>query len=357
VNPLSLHQIKKSFAGSAVLNGIDLDVPAGSFVTLLGPSGCGKTTLLRIIAGLEQPDHGKILSDKRVLLDVANRVNMPAQQRQFGFVFQDYGLWPHMTVAANIAFPLQMARWSKSNIDKRVREVLQAVQLTGHAHKRPEQLSGGQKQRVSIARAIAAKPSVILFDEPLSNLDANLRDELGREIRQLTHQLGLTCINVTHDRREAQLLSDHIALLKDGMVHQQGQPESLFQAPKDMWTAQFLDAGNLLPAHLVCKNTPASKPWALVPRSAWRIDNQNSILTASVRSCLFIDDRFEIQADVAGHAIKFFSERAYAPEQILPLSVAPESLRFYSNMDSSVQPLAMEQRSTRIQSAELSVIA
>jgi len=313
MSELNIHHISKSFGDVTVLQDINLTVSPGDFVTLLGPSGCGKTTLLRIIAGLETPDTGTIEYGEESMVDAAQGFFASPQDRGLGYVFQDYGLWPHLTVADNVAFPLKMIKMAKPEIDKRVLEVLGNVKLTEHAGKLPEQLSGGQKQRVSIARALAGKPKMILFDEPLSNLDANLREELGQEIRLLSKQLGLTCINVTHDRREAQILSDYIALMKDGVFHQYGKPEDLFRAPLDVWAAQFLDTGNILPA---CKirgdgqgEAEGETEHVLVPRGALKVAETINGLSANVLNCIFIEERYEITADLDGTLIKLYGHQ------------------------------------------------
>lgn len=329
---LTIRQISKSFGNAKVLRDITLEVEPGTIMTLLGPSGCGKTTLLRIIAGLEQPDSGYISAGERVFVDSKKGVLLPPQQRRLGFVFQDYGLWPHLTVAANIAFPLKMAKLSRQEIEARIKEVLDAVQLSEHAAKLPEQLSGGQKQRVSIARALAARPMLILFDEPLSNLDANLREELGQEIRQLARKFGQTCVNVTHDRREAQLLSDRIALMKDGVCHQYGRPEELFRAPVDVWAARFLDAGNILPAR-VLPAEPDSQAQMMIPRSAVRLSDVDGGLdegiAATVLSSLYIDDRYEVLAEIDGHPVKLFTDRLLDVGQPVRVTVDSDALLSY----------------------------
>lgn len=327
MSQVRIERVSKSFGNTQVLHDINLEVETGAFVTLLGPSGCGKTTLLRIIAGLERPDEGVIVSGGTVFVDMSKGLFADPQSRNLGFVFQDYGLWPHMTVVDNVGFPLRMAKLPRAQIDRRVREVLAEVRLTEHADKLPEQLSGGQKQRVSIARALAGKPTVILFDEPLSNLDANLREELGQEIRLLSKELGLTCINVTHDRREAQILSDYIALMKDGVFHQFGRPEEMFRTPRDVWAARFLDAGNILPAGKVLGNgfEPASQ--VLVPRSAFRLVEGTNGLEARVLNCIFIEDRYEVTADFHGKIIKVFANRALARNDKIQLAVDEENVR------------------------------
>ncbi len=328
MSQLIIQQVSKSFGSANILRDITLEVESGSIMTLLGPSGCGKTTLLRIIAGLETPDSGVIRAGEREFVDCAKGLILPPQQRRLGFVFQDYGLWPHMSVAKNIAFPLKMLKLSRHEIDTRIAEVLGAVRLTDHAGKLPEQLSGGQKQRVSIARALAARPTLILFDEPLSNLDANLREELGQEIRQLAQQFGQTCVNVTHDRREAQLLSDRIALMKDGVCHQYGRPEELFRAPVDVWAARFLDAGNILPARVLPERTGASVE-VMIPRSAVRLAETDEGIEATVLSSLYIDDRYEVVAEVEGHPVKLFTDRLLSAGQPVRINVEQETLLSY----------------------------
>ncbi|PXF28927.1 ABC transporter ATPase [Pokkaliibacter plantistimulans] len=329
MSQLSIQHLSKAFGHTAILRDINLEVEQGSFLTLLGPSGCGKTTLLRIIAGLEQADQGRIQAGERAFVDCAAGVELPVQQRRLGFVFQDYGLWPHMSVADNVAFPLQMARVRRHDIAVRVREVLTAVRLQQHADKLPEKLSGGQKQRVSIARALAAKPGLILFDEPLSNLDANLREELGQEIRLLSKQLGLTCINVTHDRREAQILSDQIALMKDGLCHQLGAPEQLFRAPVDLWAARFLDAGNILPAATVMGEPQGTAQQVLVPRGAFRLA-EDAPLQAAVISSLYIEDRYEVTASLDGHLVKVFTHQLLQQGQPIRLAVDHQQVLSYT---------------------------
>jgi ABC-type Fe3+/spermidine/putrescine transport system ATPase subunit len=315
MNAIEIANVSKSFADKTVLQDINLTVSKGEFISLLGPSGCGKTTLLRIISGLDIPDTGRISTNNNVFVDRANNDYLPVAKRKLSYVFQDYGLWPHMTVFDNIAFALKLQKMPKADINKRVVEVLGLVKLTGHDNKLPEQLSGGQKQRVSIARAIAGSPDIMLLDEPLSNLDANLREELGKEIRELTHKQGITCVNVTHDRKEAQLLSDRIALMKDGIIHQLTDPVSLFKQPSSTWACEFLNAGNLIDGHLIGRSLGK---W-LVPRTAFKIENNNadSNLKLQVESCLFLDDRFEIAAWLADQKVFFYSSNPYENGQIL----------------------------------------
>ncbi|SHO57557.1 ABC transporter ATP-binding protein [Vibrio quintilis] len=324
MNAIEISHISKSFENKTILSDISLTIRPGEFLTLLGPSGCGKTTLLRIIAGLETPDTGRINTLSGPFVDIGQNLHRPVAKRGLGYVFQDYGLWPHMTADENIAFPLRLKKMPKQEIEHRVHEVTELVKLNGHGRKLPEKLSGGQKQRVSIARALAASPEIILLDEPLSNLDANLREELGLEIRQLTSDRGITCVNVTHDRREAQLLSDRIALMKDGCIHQLSDPTTLFQRPQSRWACEFLNAGNLLEGRHLNRRQGL---W-LVPRTAFHASATpfHGHLEIEVEDCLFLDDRFEIVGTLSGQPVCFYSDQPCRPAQRIYASLAEEAL-------------------------------
>ncbi|CAG9295658.1 ABC transporter ATP-binding protein [Celerinatantimonas diazotrophica] len=324
IESIKIEQLSKSFANQSVLKNINLDVQKGQFVTLLGPSGCGKTTLLRIIAGLERADSGCIATSHTQFMNTSQGIFLPSQRRKLGFVFQDYGLWPHMSVYDNIAFALKISgQYSRAQIGEKVRRALNYVQLDTYSDYRPAQLSGGQKQRVSIARALAAERQCILFDEPLSNLDANLRDELGQQIKMLASSLGLTCLYVTHDRREAQLLSDKIALLKDGQIHRFDSPENLFRHPDDEWIASFLDCGNIVPGSLLERDDATL--W-LVPRRALALDPAGSI-KAEVVTSNFLADQYEIQAMLAGIRLRFYHDQPLKAHQLISLAVNWHALK------------------------------
>lgn len=213
---IRLAGVSYAFGTQTVLNQIDLCIPAGTVVALLGPSGCGKSTLLRLLAGLTRPASGTITFGERLVADAGWA--MPPEQRDIGMVFQDYALWPHMTVEQNVAFPLKMRRVPRAERDARVARALDRVGLSAFAGRKPAGLSGGQQQRVALARAIVAEPRVLLFDEPLSNLDSELRDALCRDMATLLRQLGITAVYVTHDRREAEILADCIVHLSAGRV-------------------------------------------------------------------------------------------------------------------------------------------
>ena len=237
---LKINNVFKSYDQKKVLNNISLDIEEGEFLCLLGPSGCGKTTLLRIIAGLEDVNSGTIiLQDKDI-------TNLEPSKRGFGIVFQSYALFPNMNVYKNIAFGLENKNISKSNIDKKVKEVLEVVELSGYDKKYPSQLSGGQQQRVALARAIALEPDFLLLDEPLSALDAKVRLKLREQIKSLHRKLGITTIMVTHDQEEALCLADKMVVMNNGEVIQIGTPKEVYKSPKTPFVADFIGTINFI---------------------------------------------------------------------------------------------------------------
>jgi len=240
-----LDRVVKRFKALEALAGVSLVVEDGEFFTLLGPSGCGKTTTLRIIAGFYDPDEGVVYFD-----DVPQN-GVPPAQRGIGIVFQNYALWPHMTVEGNVAYGLKLQRVPPAEISRRVTAVLEQVGLAGLERRTPGQLSGGQQQRVAVARALVLNPRVLLLDEPLSNLDAKVRARLRSEIRRLQQDLGITTVYVTHDQEEAMVLSDRIAVMNEGMVLQIGTPVELYEQPATLFVADFIGTSNLLPGDAV----------------------------------------------------------------------------------------------------------
>ena len=242
---IRLERITKSFEKKQVIQPTSLTIESGSFTTLLGPSGCGKTTLLRMIAGLETPDAGEIWFDDQCVFSREKKINLPPEKRGLGFVFQDFALWPHMTVFENVAFGLR-ARKDTKDLQARVREALRIVHLEDFETRCPHQLSGGQQQRVAFARAIVIRPSCILFDEPLSALDALLREQMRQELRELVASLGLTAVFVTHDQAEAMSMSSHIAVLHAGAVEQYDTPEGIYHRPATQFVARFVGKSNWL---------------------------------------------------------------------------------------------------------------
>ena len=238
---LELKEIKKSFTeGEAVLDNISLEISKGEFITLLGSSGCGKTTTLRIIAGLEQPDAGSVWLDGREV------TGLEPNQRDVNTVFQNYALFPHMNVAENIGYGLKLKKVPKSEIKKKVSQMLELVQLEGYEKRKPSELSGGQKQRVAIARALVNNPKVLLLDEPLGALDLQLRRAMQIELKHLQKKLGITFIYITHDQEEAINMSDRIAVMKDGRIEQIGTPDEIYNHPKTSYVATFVGNANIL---------------------------------------------------------------------------------------------------------------
>lgn len=238
---LELKEIKKSFTeGEAVLDNISLEISKGEFITLLGSSGCGKTTTLRIIAGLEQPDAGSVWLDGREV------TGLEPNQRDVNTVFQNYALFPHMNVAENIGYGLKLKKVPKSEIRKKVFQMLELVQLEGYEKRKPSELSGGQKQRVAIARALVNNPKVLLLDEPLGALDLQLRRAMQIELKHLQKKLGITFIYITHDQEEAINMSDRIAVMRDGRIEQIGTPDEIYNHPKTSYVATFVGNANIL---------------------------------------------------------------------------------------------------------------
>lgn len=264
---LTIKDLRKSYGAHSILKGVSLEIESGSFVSLLGPSGSGKTTILRCIAGLELPDAASCeirLGD--LILSGPNRKFIAPERRQLGMVFQNYAVWPHMNVLENVAFPLRTQSrefgLNRDQITERAREAIARVHLKPYETRFAHELSGGQQQRVALARALAMNPRLLLLDEPLSNLDAILREELGAEIRRLQQELGLTTILVTHDQKEALSLSDQIVVLNAGAIEASGSPEALYQNPPNRFVAEFLSAAQSIECD--------GKPGLFLPRR-WKM--------------------------------------------------------------------------------------
>jgi spermidine/putrescine ABC transporter ATP-binding subunit len=238
---IEVRDVIKRFGPVAAVDGVSLQIAEGELFTLLGPSGCGKTTLLRLIAGFYRPDGGAVVFGGRVVNDV------PPHARNIGMVFQNYALWPHMTVFQNVAYGLRLRRLGAADVRDRVGEGLRKVNLAGLEARYPGQLSGGQQQRVALARALVLNPDILLLDEPLSNLDAKVRVQVRAEIRKLQQELGITTVYVTHDQEEALSLSDRVAVMRDGRVLQLGRPRELYERPRTRFVADFVGTNNLVP--------------------------------------------------------------------------------------------------------------
>ncbi len=269
---INIRHLNKSFDGTPVLRDIDLRIEGGEMFFLLGPSGCGKTTLLRHIAGFYQQDSGHILFDARDMSGV------PAHKRNTAMMFQSYALWPHLTVAQNVAFGLEERKLPKPEIAQRVQEALDMVQMGALGPRKINQLSGGQQQRVALARSLAVRPDCLLLDEPLSNLDAKLRLEMRGEIRRICKQFGLTSIYVTHDQKEALHLADRMAIMEKGVLSQVGTPREIYRSPLSRGVAEFIGEANFLPGTyeginsrgLATVRAAGGEWWGRVTDTAWR---------------------------------------------------------------------------------------
>jgi len=345
---LAINDLHLRLGDNEVLKGVSLRVPAGEAVALLGPSGSGKTTLLRAIAGLAQPQRGRIAVGERVLFDAARGISLPPEQRGLGLVFQSYALWPHRTVFENVAAGLKLRGTTADEIKQRVDKMLAQIGLAHLSDRFPPQLSGGQQQRVAIARALVYEPPVILLDEPLSNLDAKLREEARGFLRTLIMRLGLSAIHVTHDQVEAMALAERIVLLHDGAVAQDAAPMTIYNDPATLFAAEFMGSNNRLEGTLVEnangratlemfgeRVTGLARTQAAVGGSAVgiiRIERMRCArapganrLAMQLAAPMYLGERWELLF-TRGH----YSVRAYAPEPLPPgehyVEFPPEAL-------------------------------
>ena len=266
-----LEKVSRHFGDFIAVNDVDLRIGQGEFVTLLGPSGCGKTTTLRMVAGLEQNTGGRISIDNEIVSDAASRVFVPSERRRLGMVFQSYAIWPHMTVFENVAYPLRVRRRPTEEIRDRVLKTLRLVEMESFAERPAPALSGGQQQRVAIARALVFEPKVLLLDEPLSNLDAKLRLQMGDEFRAIQKRLGMTTLYVTHDQAEAMALSDRVVVMDRGRIQQVGAPEEIYRYPANRTVAGFFGTPNLLTANVeACARIDGGRVRLDVVGQGWR---------------------------------------------------------------------------------------
>jgi iron(III) transport system ATP-binding protein len=336
MDDLIISDLRLRLGETEVLKGVSLTVPAGEAVALLGPSGSGKTTLLRAIAGLEQPQGGSIAVGDRVFVDAARGISLPPEQRGLGLVFQSYALWPHRTVFENVAAGLKLRGVTPEEIRQRVDKVLGQIGLGHLAARYPPQLSGGQQQRVAIARALVYEPPVILLDEPLSNLDAKLREEARAFLRTLIMQLGLSAIHVTHDQVEAMALADRIVLLHGGEIAQDGAPSAIYNEPANLFAAEFMGSNNRLQGRLVARanghatievlgarltgmartqNTPGGDAVGIIRLERMRLAREPgpNRLAMQLEAPMYLGERWELLF-TRGHT----SVRAYAPKPLPP---------------------------------------
>ncbi len=337
MSDLTMTNITKSFGKVEVLRGIDLTIRSGEFVSLLGASGCGKTTLLRIVAGLEGVSTGK------VEIGGADVTDLPPEKRDIAMMFQSYALLPHMSVAENVRFPLRMRRvGAREEQDAKVKAALETVQLTHLADRAPRQLSGGQQQRVALARAIVSDPKVLLLDEPLSNLDARLREEMQVELIEIHRRIGLTTLFVTHDQDEALSLSDRVVLMNAGEIEQEASPREIYDAPATAYASSFLGAANLVPARIegdvarladgqalrVSTGSPDGKATlALRQENVDFLDDGG--LTATVITRVYLGSRHRYILDLAGQKISVLAPASVMlePGSQARIGIAPDRVR------------------------------
>ena len=337
---LEIRNIWKSYEGQPLLNGVSFRIKAGETVCLLGRSGSGKSTLLRIIAGLESAERGQILWQGQDIQDV------PVHLRQFGLMFQDYALFPHRNVAENVGFGLRMQRLSKPEIDQRVAEALEKVNLTGLAKRHVTDLSGGEQQRVALARALAPQPRLLMLDEPLGALDRALREQLGVEIRRVLHASGIPAIYVTHDQEEAFAIADRLILLHEGRIEQEGEPAEIYLHPASVWVARFLGLDNLIPgewlagsAGLVqtplgvlkpaCKKSQGQLTLLLRPAGATLepLGPDWNRIQGRVEDSVFRGERFRVELTCAGGlTLHFDLEEALPKGEQAELYLPPEAV-------------------------------
>ena len=330
--------LTKRYGSVTAVDGIDLHVHDGEFLTLLGPSGCGKSTTLAAVAGLERPDEGSIRVGDAVFFDSRTRAYLAPERRNCGLVFQSYALWPHMTVADNCAFALKLRRMPTARRKARVDEVLRLVEMERYADRFPHQLSGGQQQRVALARTLAYEPSILLLDEPLSNLDAKLRERARTWLAQITKKVGLTTIYVTHDQSEALALSDRVAVMREGRISQLGTPRAIYEAPADPFVADFIGSSNFFPG---TARSDGTEPPRLRVRLAGGVEvgasMRHPVRDGAEVVVAIRPERIEVKAEPGpGRLEARVVERAYLGARTLyHLEVGPLSLRAES-------PLALE---------------
>jgi iron(III) transport system ATP-binding protein len=333
----------KTFADQNALDHVSFDVQDGELFTLLGPSGCGKSTTLMSIAGFQSPEEGRIDIGGETFFDRARGVDVPAERRNLGIVFQSYAVWPHMTVFDNLAFPLRIRKLKRKEIAARVREVLELVDLGSLEGRYPHQLSGGQQQRVALGRALAYSPSVMLLDEPFSNLDAKLRERARVWVKELQNSLGLTTVFVTHDQDEALSMSDRVLVMDRGVVQQVGTPEEIYRRPANRFVAEFVGRVNLITgavtgweAGALClaldggrhlwvaapeaptpgEVTIAVRPEALVVAPADAPLNGSNTVEAEVRSVAFLGDHYQYELDAGSMSLLAQGQRVVDGERV-----------------------------------------
>jgi iron(III) transport system ATP-binding protein len=354
MSAIEIDGISKRYDDVVALHEIGFSVEPGEFITLLGPSGCGKTTTLRSIAGLERPDTGRIAIDGREMFPAAGRLFVPPEQRGLGMVFQSYAIWPHMTVFQNVAYGLVAKKIPSPEIAKRVNATLESVGLGGYGDRPATHLSGGQQQRVALARSLVGEPSVLLLDEPLSNLDSKLRERMRLELKQLQKQHGLTTVYVTHDQAEALALSDRIVVMDGGRIVQQGRGRDIYRNPQSRFVVDFVGHANLIEGTILTHDLAAGHAElqsasgfvvrgevsgaitvggtaiaALRPEDIRLERHETNNWQATIVSDLFLGNMRELLLDVGGHVLKaqVAREQAVPEDGKIWFSVSPDAIR------------------------------
>ncbi len=317
---ITINQVTKSFGDVTVLKEFTQEFQDGEFITLLGPSGCGKTTMLRIIAGFEKPTSGEVKIDGKVVN--SKNVFIPPEKRGVGMVFQSYAVWPHMTVFDNVAYPLKIQKVSKNIIKEKVMSILEVVHLSQYADRMPAQLSGGQQQRVALGRALVAEPKLLLLDEPLSNLDAKLRESMRYEIKEIQKKLKITVVYVTHDQIEAMTMSDRVFVINRGVVQQVGSPMEIYRNPNNQFIADFVGKVNFIKGtvsagKIALKGLGQSLDYsgplhgnvvvAIRPENI-RLTNNEGQLSGKIRTMFYLGDVNDCQVDINGTDIRVIAD-------------------------------------------------
>lgn len=350
---LVLENLTIRYGEVTAVNDISIDVAAGEFLTLLGPSGCGKSTTLFSVAGLNHATSGIIRIGDRVLFDGAKNIFVPPEHRNIGLVFQSYALWPHMSVADNLAFPLKLRKMGRADRDERIREALSLVEMLPYAERFPFELSGGQQQRVALARALVYRPSLLLLDEPLSNLDAKLRERARVWLRELQERLNVTTIYVTHDQSEALAVSDRVAVMSMGHLRQLGTPKDIYERPTDSFVADFIGSSNFLVGRLVeanstynvvelgnglrLKTAPGSAKddgTLVVAIRPERVEvspqASDNTIEVTIAGSTYLGSTYQYSVDVAGAELRILTPHEIPPGKMF-VRVPPEATAVYAD--------------------------
>ena len=321
MSSVTIQNVTKSCGNSVVLENFDAVFENGEFITLLGPSGCGKTTMLRMIAGFEKPTSGSVLFDDQVVSD--DKVFLPPERRDIGMVFQSYAVWPHMTVFENVAYPLKIKKVNKAAIEEKVDRVLKMVHLIQYRDRIPSQLSGGQQQRVALARALVAEPALLLLDEPLSNLDAKLRESMRFEIKDIQKEFGITVVYVTHDQTEAMAMSDRIVVINKGVIQQVGDPKTIYNEPANPFVADFVGKiefleGEVKAGHILLDGCGQSLPYegdkkgrvivGIRPEHVKYAKEGEGALTGTVKTHFYLGDVDDCRVDLGGKELRVIAD-------------------------------------------------